>query len=229
MAEHARIASSTWQFLSDLAAHNDRDWFQANKAYYQRAHANMCGVADALLSRMRLHDNLSNANGKACLMRIHNDLRFHKNKPPYKDRFAGGFDRVKPALRGGYFFHLQPGASFLGVGLFAPVADDLRTLRTDILYDADTWRGVLATPPLKKVWGDLHGNALRSAPRGVPKDHPDIDLLRYTQFLHTRALPDKEVLAPDMVERVDGYFRAIRPWFDHLSTVLTSDGDGVPK
>lgn len=222
------IERATLRFLSDLARHNDRDWFQAHKERYQAALDNMRAFADALIERMKRHDHIETATGRESLQRIYNDQRFHKERPPYKDRFAGGLARVKPALRGGYYFSIKPGASFLACGFFAPEATDLKRIRTDILYDHETWEHLLAAKALRAHFGALEGHQLKTAPRGFPKDHPAIGLLRRTQFLLRRPLTDKEVLAPDLVERVDSTYKSVRPLFDHISEVLTTDENGNP-
>ncbi|MBL8000691.1 MAG: DUF2461 domain-containing protein [Flavobacteriales bacterium] len=225
-ASPPRITPSTLAFLSDLDRHNDRDWFQANKPRYATAHTNVKEVVEALIERMKRHDRLSTDSARESLMRIHNDLRFHKDRPPYSPRFAGSFSRVKPALRGGYYYHFAPGGSFLACGFWGPEPADLRRIRSDIAYDPATWKRLLNNKRLKATFGDMQGEQLRTAPQGFAKDHPAIDLLRYKQYLFRHPLTDKEVMAPDLVEHMDTVYRAIRPFFDHMSEVLTTDANG---
>lgn len=223
-----RIEPFTLKFLADLGKHNERPWFEAHKERYRASHANMIAFADALLAKMRMHDKLSTADGKSSLQRIYNDQRFHKERPPYKARFSGGLERVKPALRGGYYFSIQPGGSFIGCGFFQPEPEDLRLIRMDILYDHVTWDKLLRSSKLRNIWGPLEGKQLKTAPRGFPKDHEAIELLRHTQFLFRRNFTDEQVLAKGFVDVVNGSFKAIRPWFDHASEVLTTDENGNP-
>lgn len=223
-----RIEPATLKFLGDLGKHNERPWFEAHRERYLVAHGNVIAFADALLARMRQHDKLSTADGRSSLQRIYNDQRFHKDRPPYKARFAGGLARVKPALRGGYYFSIQPGGSFIGCGFFQPEPDDLRRIRMDILYDHEVWEKLLRSTKFRKTWGQLEGKQLKTAPRGFPKDHPAIALLRHTQFLFRRNFTDEEVLREHFVEVVNSSFKDIRPWFDHMSEVLTTDENGEP-
>jgi len=223
-----RIAPTTLKFLADLDKHNDRDWFLAHKERYQAALENMRDFADALIERMNRHDRIETASGKASLQRIYNDQRFHKERPPYKARFGGGLARVKPALRGGYYFSIKPGASFIACGFFAPEAADLKRIRMDILYDHETWERLLKGKALRKHLGTIEGDQLKTAPRGFPKDHAAIDLLRRTQFLFRHSFTDKEVLAPGFADAVNASFKTIRPLFDHMSEVLTTDENGNP-
>ena len=222
------IARTTLVFLSDLEAHNERPWFEANKERYLAAHMNMVEFADALLEQMKVHDKISTPSGKASLMRIYTDQRFHTGKPPYAPRFGGRLVRVKPALRGGYFYRIQPGGrSHITCGFMGPVADDLRLIRQDIDHDHATWRKILRGKKLQSNFGEILGEELATMPRGYPKDHPAADLLRKKQFLLRRSFTDKQVLAPGFREEVLNTFRAVRPWFDHMTAVLTSDGNGT--
>lgn len=224
---NARIATATLDFLQDLERHNDRDWFLKNKERYQAAHANVAGFVDALLERMRKHDRLSTYSGKEAMYRIYNDTRFHKDKPPYKTWFGGRIGRVKPALRGGYGFRIKPGGSYVACGFFAPEPADLKRIRVDIDQDLETWRKLLKGKKLRDTFGEIIGEGVKTAPKGYAKDHPGIDLLRRNQFLFQHAFTDREVLASDFVDAMDAAYRTIRPFFDHMSEVLTTDENGV--
>jgi uncharacterized protein (TIGR02453 family) len=221
-----RIEPQTLQFLSDLERHNDRLWFEANKDRYVRAQANVHAVVDALIERMGKHDRIATETGRAALRRIYSDQRFHKDQPPYKPRFAGGLARVKPALRGGYFFHIAPGRSHLTCGFMGPNAEDLKRIRMDMLYDPATWKRLLNTKAIRSTFGTLKGLQVKTTPRGFPKEHEVIELIRHTQYLLRRDLTDQEVLAPDFILIVEKTYKAVRPLFDHMSEVLTSDADG---
>lgn len=223
----ARVHKETLAFLADLEAHNDRDWFAANKAHYVIAHENMKVFADALLERLQQHDKITTVSGAKSLMRIYADQRFHKGRPPYSPRFGGRFARVKPALRGGYFFRVQPGGrSALTCGFVGPTAPDLKLIRTDILYDYPNWKRILGSKAIRANFGALEGEQLRTAPRGFPKDHPGSSLMRHTQFLLRHTFTDNEVLAPGFLEELDRLFRSVRPWFDLMSEALTTDANG---
>lgn len=222
------ILPGTLRFLAELEAHNEKPWFEANKQRYLVAHANMVDFADALLERMQAHDKLSTPSGAKSLMRIYTDQRFHKDKPPYAPRFGGRLVRVKPALRGGYFYRIQPGdRSHVTCGFMGPEASDLRLIRQDIDHDHQTWRKILRGKNVRAHFGELFGEEVATIPRGYAKDHPAADLLRKRQFLLRRTFTDKEVLAPGILDEVVLTFRAVRPWFDHMTAVLTSDGNGA--
>lgn len=220
------IQQSTLRFLEVLKANNNRDWFQANKALYEQAHGNVIAFADALLDKMRIHDQIETASGKASLFRIYADTRFSKDKAPYKTHFGIRFSRASAQLRGGYYFHLEPGHSFMAGGFFAPNPDDLKRIREDISFNYEEWNELLSEPKFVETFGELRGDAVKTAPKGFDKEHPAIELLRKKQFILRHDFTDQEVLAPDFVEKLDQAFRNLRPFFDYMSEVLTTDANG---
>lgn len=220
------IQKKTFEFLSLLAANNDREWFQANKILFEAAQQNMLSFADQLLDLMRQHDNIENESGKKMLYRIYKDTRFSKDKSPYKTHFGIRMSRATSALRGGYYFHLEPGNCFVGGGFFAPESDDLKRIREDIDFNYEEWNAVLASTDLVNTFGQLKGDEVKSAPKGYSKDHPAIDLLRKKQFLLIKPLSDAEVQADDFVVELNNHFKALRPFFDYMSEVLTTDANG---
>jgi uncharacterized protein (TIGR02453 family) len=227
MSKTARIERTTFDFLTDLDRHNDRDWFLANKKRYAEAKENVERFVDTLIQRMVKHDRISTTTGKRSLMRIYNDQRFHKDRPPYKPRFAGGLGRQKPELRGGYFFSIKPGGTVIACGFFGPEPADLKRIRVDMDQDHATWKRLLCAKAIRTNFGTLQGDQLRTTPRDFPKDHPAIELLRYKQFILRRDCSDKEVLASDFLETVERLYKSVRPWFDHMSEVLTTDENGI--
>ncbi len=226
-SESFAILPSTLCFLQDLAQNNAKDWFQAHKPAYEQAHANVAAFAREFLKRMQNHDRIVTERSGHNLYRIYNDLRFHKNKPPFNPRFAGGFHRLKPQLRGGYYFHIEPGRSYVSCGFFGPNADDMKRIRTDIEHNYEDWAAIMALPGIQTTFGRMQGEQLKTAPAGYPKDHPGVEYLRYKQFIFRHYFTDAEVLAPDFVVHANAAFMAIRPFFDYMSEVLTTDGNGV--
>ncbi len=220
------IQQHTLDFLKDLKNNNDRDWFTANKAVYEKAHKNTVAFADALLNEMRKHDNIDTKDGKASLFRIYKDTRFSKDKTPYKTHFGIRMSRATAHLRGGYYFHLEPGHSFMAGGFFAPEPDDLKRIREDIDFNYEEWNDVLSQPGIVKNFERLRGDEVKTAPKGFDKNHPAIDLLRRKQFILKHNFSDKEILQPDFAKKLSDTFRELRPFFDYMSEVLTTDANG---
>ncbi|MBS1624252.1 MAG: DUF2461 domain-containing protein [Bacteroidetes bacterium] len=220
------IQAPTLKFLKDLAKHNERPWFEAHRGQYEAAHGNMIVFAEQVLAEMARHDEIEKKSGKASLHRIYRDVRFSKDKTPYSPRLSMGMQRATKLRRGGYYVHIQPGASFIGCGFFGPEPKDLLRIRQDIDLNYDAWRKLLKAKGLRDVYGEMQGEQLVNAPKGYERDHPAADLLRYKQFLFRHDYTDAEVLADDFAKKVSGHFRLLRPWLDHMSEILTTDVNG---
>lgn len=221
------IEKGSIDFLKALKKNNDREWFSKQKDKYLTAHVNMIGFASALLAEMNKHDNIETASGKDSLFRIYRDVRFSKEKTPYNTHWNGGFRRATKKLRGGYYFHIEPGKSFVAGGFWGPDAKDLQRIRQDIDVNYKDWEKLLSGKTLVSTFGGMTGDQLGTAPRGYPKDHPGITLLRYKQFLLKHDFTDAEVLSPDFPRKASDTFKKMRPFLDFMSEILTTDVNGV--
>jgi uncharacterized protein (TIGR02453 family) len=222
------IQKSTFQFLKALSQNNNRDWFNAHKQQYLVALNDVETFVDNLITRMNTHDQIETISGKKSLYRIYNDVRFAKDKSPYNPRFAGYLKRTKPMLRGGYYFWIKPGGTRVASGFAYPNADDLKRIRLDIVRNDDDWRKILNSKSIRSTFGEMIGGQVKTAPKGFPKDHPAIDLLRYKQYWFEHSFTDHEVLAADFLSSVNKTFKSIRPFFDYMSDVLSTNLDGEP-
>jgi len=220
------IQKASIDFLKTLGKHNNRDWFAAHKDKYTEAHNNIIAFAGALLHEMQKHDNIETPSGKASLFRIYKDVRFSKDKTPYNTHWNGGFRRATKKLRGGYYFHIEPGNTFAACGFWGPNTADLARIRQDIAANYPDWQKMLANKTFVKTFGGLQGEQLISAPRGYEKDHPAIELLRYKQFTLKHHFTDADILAPDFAAQMNDVFKKMRPFLDFMSDILTTDANG---
>lgn len=221
------ISKDNLTFLSQLKKNNNRDWFTAHKEEYQKQHENIISFADDLLSKLNEHDVIETLNGKKSLFRIYRDVRFSKDKSPYKTHWAGGFKRATKERRGGYYFQIAPdNNTFIAGGFWAPNKEDLLRIREEIAIDDEELREILADKNFVKTFGQLDGEQLKSAPKGFDKDHKAIDLLRFKQYIFSKNFSDEEVLSPDFANKVNETFKVMRPFFDYMSDVLTTDANG---
>ena len=220
------IEKSTFTFLQSLKRNNNREWFQKNKERYLASQLNVIHWLNALLAEMNKHDQLQTQNGKEALYRIYNDVRFSKDKTPYNPRFSGYFKRLKPQLRGGYYFWIKPGESRIACGFGYPNAQDLLRIRQDIDMNHVDWRKLLKGKKLQSTFGDMRGEQVKTAPKGFSKEHEAIDLLRYKQFWFEKSYTDAEVLSTNFLKQVNADFKTIRPFFDYMTEVLMTDGNG---
>lgn len=221
------ISKSNLDFLKDLRRNNNRNWFLKNKLRYENAHENTVAFVDALLVEMRRHDNIQNASGKKSLFRIYRDVRFSKDKSPYKNYWGGGFKRATKKLRGGYYFQIAPGDSLVAGGFFAPNPADTLRIRTDMDLNYKDWKKLLANKKFKETFGNMLGEKVATAPKGFSKENPAIDLLRYKQFYFEHRFTDKEVLSRDFLKQMNQTFKTLLPYFDYMSEVLTMDANGI--
>lgn len=224
------LTASNLKFLKELAKNNNREWFSANKAVYERELQNTVDFADTLLTLMKKHDNIENASGKKSLMRIYRDVRFSKDKSPYKTNWGIHFKRATKQLRGGYYLHIEPGNSFVGGGFWGPEPADLKLVREAIAADEIELRKILSAKSFVQHFGafGLHGEQLAGVPKGFDKEHSAADLLKLKQYLIRRDFSDREVQSSDFAKTVNETFKAMRPYLDWMSYALTHDANGVP-
>jgi uncharacterized protein (TIGR02453 family) len=218
---------ATLDYLRKLSKNNHREWFAANRQAYEDARNNIIQLADEILHMLKATDEIETESGKSSLFRIHNDIRFKKDKSPYKTWLAMHFTRAGKERRGGYYLQIKPGESFMAVGFWAPEPSDLKRIREDIDYNHEDWRKMLKHNGLFKFWGAMEGEQVATAPKGYSKEHPALDLLRYKQYIFTHRFTDKELQEMDIVRKIHKGFQASRPFLDYMSEVLTTDGNGV--
>jgi uncharacterized protein (TIGR02453 family) len=223
MIMNPALSKDLFAFLTRLENNNNREWFNDHKPQFKRLEADVKSFYNELGVLLNKHDQID----KIKVFRIYRDVRFSKNKLPYKTHFGGAFHRLKPQLRGGYYLHIQPkDQSFIAAGFWEPSKEDLFRIRKEFEIDDSEIREVLADRQFEQIWGGFVGEELKTAPKGFSKDHKAIDLIRRKQFIFTRAFTDREVLDHSFILEVDKSFRLVRPFFDLMSDVLTTDLNG---
>lgn len=217
------IPKETFSFLKKLAKNNDRDWFNDHKPEFKVIESGVKSAYKYLSELMNSHDHID----KVKVFRIYRDVRFSKNKLPYKTHFGGSFNRRKPELRGGYYLHLQPNdESFIATGFWEPNKDDLLRIRKEFEMDTSEIRDILKNKTFNQTWGNFVGDELKTAPKGFDKEHPAIDLIRKKQYIFTKSYTDNEVLSDGFLEDVNKAFKVVRPYFNYMTDVLTTNLNG---
>jgi uncharacterized protein (TIGR02453 family) len=222
----AQIQSSGFDFLNTLKKNNNRDWFNEHKTVFQKELQQVENFAESLLEQLSAHDLIETPSGKKSLYRIYRDTRFSHDKTPYKTHWSGSFKRATKSRRGGYYFHIEPGNSFVAGGFWGPTPADLKLIRDDIAFDDKPLRKIINSKAFISTFESLKGEQLKTAPKGFEAGHEAIDLLRYKQFLLIRPFTDKEVLSDQFLKEVNSTFQKMRPFFDYMSEVLSSDPNG---
>lgn len=224
---NSTLQASGFDFLKQLKKNNTRDWFNAHKDRYLKELTVVEQFAEHLLHLMNQHDVIETPSGKKSLHRIYRDVRFSKNKVPYNTHWGGSFKRASKLRRGSYYFHLEPGNTFAGIGFWGPEPADLKRIRDEFTFDDKPMRKILKSKKFVETFGTLMGEQIKTTPKGYDANHEAIDLLRYKQFLLKKQFSDKEVLQPGFAKTLSDTFKQARPFLDYMSEALTSDVNGV--
>lgn len=217
------ISQENLTFLSQLGANNEKDWFHAHKTDFEKYQEETKGFHQQVHQLMESHDQIASVK----FFRIYRDVRFSKDKTPYKTHWSGSFKRDTHYLRGGYYYQIEPGKSFAAGGFFGPNPQDLQHIRKQISQDPDALNEVLESPSFKKTFGQIIGESVKTTPKGFSIDDPSIHLLRQKQFIVEHHFTDAEVLSPDFAQKLNNTFKAMRPYFDVMSMYLTTDLNGA--
>ncbi len=220
------IPKDTFPFLKALKKNNHRDWMTENKKRYQTNEKGLKTFYASVEEALNEEDEIE----KLKVFRINRDIRFSKDKTPYNVHRSVSFSRAGAQRRGGYYLRIEPGGnSVVAGGFFNPEPKDLLRIRTEFQMDASEIREILAEDAFAKAYGGKFEvwDAVKTAPKGFSKDDPNIDLLRQKNFFVRKSFSDKEVLAADFKVQVVHQFRLLRPFFDYMSDVLTTDLNGV--
>ena len=217
------MISSTLSFLKQLKSNNNRNWFNENKAKYLDVKKDLTAFNNSIFNSLSESEHLDYVK----IFRIYRDTRFSKNKEPYKNHIGIAFHRIKPHYRGGYYIHIEPGNSFLGAGFWDPNKEDLHRIRKEFEIDDNEIREIINSKPVKTCWGELKGDELKTAPRGYDKNHKAIDLIRKKQYVFIKPLSEYIMSDTNLLSNeVISAFKIIRPYFDYMSDVLTTDLNG---
>ena len=217
------ITQASLDFFAQLKENNHRPWFEANKPAYLQAKREVEAIMHQVQRNLEATDEIEFSK----LFRIYRDVRFSKNKLPYKGYLGGYYRRFGADRRGSYAFDIEPGLSRVGGGFYGPKAGDLLRIRKEFEMDVQTIEDIVQDPTFVQHYGSLLGDGVKTAPRGFDKTHPNIKWIRKKQFYAYRHFPDSEVIRADFADQMTESFLAIRPFFDYMTDVLTTDSNGV--
>ncbi|HOZ85217.1 MAG TPA: DUF2461 domain-containing protein [Niabella sp.] len=219
------IHPSTFRFLKDLKENNNKPWFDENRKRYETAKENFADFIDALILQFGKKDKtISHLKAKDCMFRINRDVRFSKDKAPYKTNFGAYINgEGKKSFRAGYYFHLEPGKSFTGGGIWQPPADVLAKLRQEIDYNLSNFEKIIHSNKFKTVFNGLssaEGAKLTRVPKGYEADNPAAEYLKYKNFVAIHSLTDKGLAQPELVTKIASVFEALQPLNNFLNVGL---------
>ena len=218
------IPKSAFKFLEKLKKNNHREWMQENKKEYLDGEQILKKFYAQVESELNKEDDIA----KLKVFRIHRDVRFSKNKTPYNVHRSVSFSRTGAHRRGGYYLRLEPGNSYMAGGFFSPESADLLRIRKEFEMDATEIRDVLKQPEFDQAFqGFVETSAVKTAPRGFSKEDPNIDLIKLKGYIVSHKFTDAEVFSPKFKDNLAKHFLLLRPFFDYMSEILTTDLNGV--
>ena len=218
------VPKSSFDFLKQLKQNNHRDWMQEHKKTYQASEKEL----KLFYAEVEAGLNITDEIAKTKVFRINRDVRFSKDKTPYNIHRSASFSRAGAHRRGGYYLRLEPGACMMAGGFFSPEPADLLRVRKEFEMDSSEIRAILSEKNFSKAFDGFNQEyAVKTAPKGFSKEDPNIDLIRLKSFFVTHPFTDKEVHSKDFSDQLVHHFELLRPYFDYMSDVLTTDLNGV--
>jgi len=212
-----------FKFLKGLSRNNNREWFEKNKPIYLQAKSSFEDFLETLHKELvKMDESLAGLNPRKMGFRIYRDVRFSKDKRPYKTNMGAGFSpNGKMEQEPGYYIHIEPGKSFMAGGMYMPNAENLAKIRQEIDYNALKLLKILNGKEFKKYFDGLSDwDRVKTTPKGYSKDHPHIDLLRNKSFTISHAFTDAEVMGKDFVKKAALTCKSIKQLNDYLNEAV---------
>jgi uncharacterized protein (TIGR02453 family) len=219
------LQQSTLKFLKDLAKNNDKSWFEPHRKQYEEAKLDYENFIQTVLDRYSKRDEyLKELTARKCMFRINRDVRFSKDKSPYKTNLGASMNRGgKKSIFAGYYFHCEPGKSFVGGGLWMPMPPDMKKVRQEIDYCYDEFHQIVTAKKFKQIYGALHAGddiRLTKVPQGFEKDNPAAEYLKLKSWLAMKEVSDAELISKDLVKKTCEAFEALQPLIKFLNRAL---------
>lgn len=219
------IQKATLKFLAELKKNNHKPWFDANRTAYDEAKKDFAAFIQAVLEGLSKTDpSIAHLIAKDCMFRINRDVRFSKDKSPYKTNMGAFMNKGgKKAMTAGYYFHMEPGGSFAGGGLYMPMPEQLKKVRQEIDYNFSDFKKIVLSKKFESVYGSLDRDSeylLSRVPKGYEPDNPAADYLKLKSFVATYQLKDAQLTSPTLVKETIAGFKALQPLLKFLNTAL---------
>jgi uncharacterized protein (TIGR02453 family) len=217
------LQPTTLKFLKDLKKNNNKPWFDEHRKTYEQAKEDMIGLTTQLINAIAAFDApIAHLKAKECMFRINRDVRFSKDKQPYKNNIAAYFNRNgKQGIGAGYYLHIEPGQSFAAGGIWMPDPKDLVKIRQEIDYSFEEWKKIINNASFKKTFTEgIKGESLVRPPKGYDENNPAIFYLKQKNFIVTRHFTDAELQNKTFVKGVAATFKTMKPLIDFLNTAI---------
>ena len=220
------LQASTIKFLKALKKNNNKPWFDKNRSSYEAAKADFASLVQQVIDQHSKKDpSIKNLAAKSCMFRINRDIRFSKDKSPYKTNFGASINaKGKSAWDfAGYYIHIEPGACFVGGGLYMPPADVLKSIRQEIDYNLPAFKKIVTSKKFKAVYGGLAMDKeylLSRVPKGYEADNPAAEYLKLKSFIATQKISDADLVSENLVKKIVTAFDALQPLLKFINEPL---------
>ncbi|HTQ28610.1 MAG TPA: DUF2461 domain-containing protein [Puia sp.] len=219
------LQAATLKFLKDLKKNNNKPWFDAHRGAYEQAKQDFEHFVGDLITRHAKKDpSIASLKPKDCMFRINRDIRFSKDKSPYKTNLGASINRGgKKSIFGGYYFHCEPGESFIGGGVWMPMPPELKKIRQEIDYSLDEFNKIISSRRFRDVYGELYDGedvSLSKVPQGFEKNNPAAPYLKLKSILAMKKFSEKEILSKDLLRQSLQAFEALQPLVQFINRAL---------
>jgi len=220
------LQTSTFKFLKDLKKNNNKPWFDKNRKVYEAAKADFISFIQAVIDQHGKKDaSIKNLLAKDCLFRINRDVRFAKDKSPYKTNMGASINKGgrKAENSAGYYFHLEPGGVFTGGGIWIPMPDELKKVRQEIDYNFTDFKKIIAAKKFKTVYGELSSNPeykLSRVPKGYDPENPAAEFLKLKSYIAMIKISDADLTSKELVKKTVAAFEALQPLIEFINEAL---------
>jgi uncharacterized protein (TIGR02453 family) len=213
---------SLLQFLTNLQENNHKDWFDLHKKEYDQLRGDWIQLAAIIIKQTADFDeDVLDLDPKKCIFRINRDVRFSKNKAPYKNNFGISLSKGgKNTDFCGYYIHLQPGESFIAGGSYQPMPDKLAAIRQEIDYNLEEFKSIISHKEFVKHFGKLSGDKLQRPPKGYDAENPAIEYIKHKGFLAFLKIEDKNLTEKELLKHCLSAFKAMKPLNDFLNRAI---------
>lgn len=219
------LEPQTLKFLTQLKKNNNKPWFDAHRAQYEAARIDFSNFIQLAIDAVQKSDTtITGLTSRDCLFRINRDIRFSKDKTPYKTNFGASIKRGgRKSLYAGYYFHCSPGESFVGGGLWMPDTGELKKVRQEIDYNWDEFQSIITEKNFKKIFDDIYKGgdvSLSTLPKGYEKDNPAINYLKLKSFIAETKIADEDLTKATLHKKTVAAFQALQPLLEFINRAL---------
>ncbi|MDX2047105.1 MAG: DUF2461 domain-containing protein [Chitinophagaceae bacterium] len=219
------LQPATIKFLKALKKNNNKPWFDANRKTYEEAKKDFAGFVQSVIDQFsKSDDTIKTLKAKDCMFRINRDIRFSKDKSPYKTNFGASINKGgKKSMKAGYYFHLEPGQSFVGGGMYIPMPDELKKLRQEIDYNFNDFKKLISAKSFKSVYKDLDKSdefLLTRVPKGYAPDNPAAEYLRLKSYIAFVKFNDADLTSKELLKKTLLAFKALQPLIVFLNQAV---------